>query len=337
MNALDPTTVRLSPHFLLSDFLGNHSVFTRGLSNVFQDPTGVKLREGEHLCEMLLEPLLSKYGPMSISYGYISPSLSKEIVSYQNPNTPSYHRWDKGAAADVLIHSQIKRRSPIEVAHDIDTAHAYSRMITYSESPFICVATQLSEKDQPRKAFYENRYCGEKGAKPLFIKKSATEAGRRKQSESLGLTTDWRGAGYPTYHGGGIRQLHHYRASRYSVVSDFLYSTHAIRTGVANLPNLKQDYDRFIAAGSAYDALLTILDVPRLNIVQAFESRRFNKRSEYNWRERFVIDFKMPEYLEVNDAAELALKLIGKHFSAVSVDNTTDTLRVIGLDDDTAE
>ena len=175
---MDPTKVRLSPHFLLSDFMGCHSVYTKGLKNHFSDGTGGKLKEARHLCETLLEPLLAEYGPMSISYGYISPELSKAIVTYQDPTQPSYHRWDKGAAADILIHSQVRKAAPIFLAHEIDEKYDYSRMITYSESPFICVATQLSEGDKPRKAFYENRYTGEKGAKPIFIKKSATAAGR---------------------------------------------------------------------------------------------------------------------------------------------------------------
>lgn len=332
MAFIDPTTVRLSPHFLLSDFMGCHSVYAKGLKNLFVDPDGSKISEATHLCGELLEPLLSEYGPLSISYGYISPELSRAIVTYQDPDKPSYHRWDKGAAADIVIHSQVRKHAPIVTAHEIDEKYAYSRMITYSESPFICIATQLDEGDSPRKAFYENRFLGQSGAKPLFIKKSATAKGRSAQKAALPLGDDWQGAGYPTYHGGGIKQFQHYRTSRYSVASDFLYSTHAIRKGVANAPDMRRLGAIFSDAGRAYDALLKRLDVPRLSIVRGFESFRFNDYPLFSWKDHFAIDFKPPSYLSANDVAEVALTMLGEHFSAVSVDNQTDTVRVIGVD-----
>lgn len=333
MAYVDPTSVRLSEHFLLSDFMGCNSVYTKGYKNLFEDPTGGKLKEARHLCETLLEPLLAEHGPMSISYGYISPALSKLIVSYQDPTKPSYHRWDKGAAADICIHSRLRKVAPANLAHEIDAEFGYSRMITYSESPFICVATQLDEGDTPRRAFYENRYMGVKGGKPLYVKKSATVVGRSREADGLHLTHDWRGAGYPTYHGGGIKQLQHYQTSAYSVASDFLYSTHAIRKGVPNAPDMRRSADVFQRAGAAYDALLKKLDVPRLSIVRGFESFRFNDYPLFSWADTFAIDFKTPTYMTADEAADGAILLLSEHFSSVSVCNTTGNLRVIGVYD----
>lgn len=332
MAYIDPTTVRLSEHFLLSDFLGCHSVFTKGLKNLFVDPDGSKLAEAQHLCETLLEPLLAEYGPLSISYGYISPELSRAIVAYQDPDKPSYHRWDKGAAADVIVHSWVAKEAPIYLAHWIDENLGYSRMITYSESPGICLATQLSEGENYRKAFYENRYCGEKGKKPLYVKKSAIAKTRKAEGANLELPCDWRGAGYPTYHGGGIRQAQHNRISRYAVASDFLYSTHAIRKGIANAPDLRRVGEIFGDAGRAYDALLKALNVPRLSIVRGYESFRFNDYPLFSWKDHFAIDFKPPSYLTANDVADAAMKLMRDHFSAVSVNNESGTIRVVGLE-----
>ena len=334
MKPLDPTLVRLSDHFLLSDFMGNHSVYTKGYKNIFVDPDGNKLYEAKHLCETLLEPLLQQYGPISISYGYISPELSKKIVTYQDPTKPSYHRWDKGAAADIKLHYPLRTRAPIEVAHAIDSEYPYSRMITYSESPFICVATQINEGDNPRKAFYENRYCGKKGEKPLYVKKSATAAGRSNQAESLSLTHDWKGAGYPTYHGGGIRQFQHFPVSKYSVASDFLYSTHAICEGLANAPSMHRVGRIFEEAGRAYDALLKELDVPRLSIVRGYESFRFNDYPLFSWKDHFAIDFIPPAYMDANDAATAALRLMnnGAGIGGVSVDTTRGVVRIIGVE-----
>ena len=328
--SIDPTTIRLSEHFLLSDFMGCHSVFSKGHQNLFEDPDGSKLAEGMHLCETLLEPMLDTYGPMSIAYGYISPSLSQKIVSYQDPNIPSYHRWDKGAAADVCVHSWVEEQPPVKLAHDIDEHFGYSRMITYSESPYICVATQIAEGDNYRRAFYENRYLGKKGAKPQFIKKSASSAGRKKQGDAIPSSLDWKGAGYPTYHGGGIRQFQHRRVSRFSVVSDFLYSTHGIREGLANAPNLAGYMEVFQEAGEFYDKLLEVLDVPRVSIVRGFESFRFNDYPLFSWKDHFAIDFIPPEYITPVQLAEAAWST----GMLVSVGGAGDSrsVRVVGRD-----
>lgn len=332
MRYVDPTTVRLSEHFLLSDFMGCHSVFSKGLKNLFIDPDGSKLEEARHLCESILEPLLGEYGPLSVTYGYISPALSEAIVTYQDPKAPSYHRWDKGAAADIVVHSQVRKRAPILLAHDMDEAYEYSRMITYSESPCICIATQLAEGDKPRKAFYENRYTGRRGGKPEFIKKSATPAGRAKQKAALDPCMEWEGAGYPTYHGGGIKQFQHYRTSKYSLASDFLYSTHAIREGVPNAPDMRKFGAMFEAAGEAYDALLKALDVPRLSIVRGFESFRFNDYPLFSWKDQFAIDFKPPSYLKHDEVADAALALMAKgYFSGVGGDAELGVVRVTGV------
>ena len=115
------------------------------------------------------------------------------------------------------------------------------------------------------------------------------------------------------------------------MASDFLYSTHAIREGIANAPDMRRLGEIFSDAGLAYDALLKALDVPRLNIVRGFESFRFNDYPLLTPHPPLAIDFKAPEYLTANDVADVAMKLMGTHFSAVSVSNESDTVRVIGV------
>ena len=329
-SAVDPTTVRLSENFLLSDFLGNHSVYARGFQNLWEDPDGSKLREGQHLCDTLLEPIMAEYGPLSVSYGYISPALSKKIVTYQDPNAPSYHRWDKGAAADVCVHAWVEEKAPIYLAHEIDQKYGYSRMITYSESPFICVASQVSEGVSHRRAFYENRYCGKKGAKPLYIRKSASAATRKKEAEALVLAHPWEGVGYPTYHGYGVKQIQHHRVSKFSVASDFCYSHTAVSEGIANLPNLNKSLLVFEAAGAVYDALLCALDVPRLSIVRGFESFRFNDYPLFSWKDHFALEVVPPSYLTTSDIYDAVLSKRGGEVQAVGVDNVRGVARIIG-------
>lgn len=306
----DPTTVRLSKHFLLSDLLGCNSVYAKGYPNVF-DGDKKKLREGATLCEHVLEPLL-EYSRLSISYGYISPELSRLIVKYQDPNKPSYHRWDLGAACDVMLHERIALdEAPIASAFWIDENLPVSRVITYSESPFICVGSRYSEihSGDHRRALYENRYVGER--KPKYISYSDNPVTRSKQKQECQLDYDWRGAGHPTYHGGGTRQLHHIPCGDYCVISDFLYSEEAVTEGYKNVPT-QRGMVKFQRAGELYDGLLNLLDIRRLSIVRGYESPTWAD-SRHNWLDGVYLVVIPPEGIDHNDVAEAARSLPGVH------------------------
>lgn len=275
----DPRFIRLSKHFLLSDLVGCNSVYTEGYANVW-DGDEKKLREGRALCEELLEPLLEEYGPCSVSYGYVSPALSQKIVKYMDPTKPSYHRWDDGAAADVCFHDWVAQphpdSAPVFLAHEIDAGYDYSRMITYSESPFICLATKTCElkTHNPRKAFYENRYHGSPKEKPEYITKSKDFKQRVRDGANIHLKHDWRGAGYPTHHGGGRKQAHHHRVSKYSVLSDWLYDGGYVNRGQRNMPILSRTLAPFSRVGGLYDELLGVLGVKRISIPQGWAAGR---------------------------------------------------------------
>lgn len=312
-----PTTVdpflRVSPHFVLADFLGNHSVYSRGLRNMMpiDYSTDMKLANLRALCTRALEPIMAKWGGLSVSYGYIASEVSREIVKYQDPYKPSHHRFDLGAAADICVHRWVQdefvtledlflpesaRSSPIALAHGIDQEGIpYSRLITYSESPYICIAVSAEEveKDQPRKAFYENRYQGNKGFKPEYIQLSNQRARNThfEQLQRLGLEAPWRGHGYPTYHGGGRRQFQHMRVSKYTMVSDFLFDLKSISTGEKNIPALSYGdvEDSFAAAGLVYDWLIVHLEIPRASIVSGYVSHHSRFMDpENDWRERHI-------------------------------------------------
>ena len=306
----DPTTVRLSEHFLLSDFMGCNSVYAKGYPNVFDgDPK--KLREGKTLCQEVLEPLLA-YSHLSISYGFISPDLSRLIVKYQDPDKPSYHRWDAGAACDVVLHDRdALNEPPIFSAFWIDENLPVSRVITYSESPYICVGSRYEEvhKGDHRRALYENRYVGER--KPKYIAYSNSPTARRRQKQDCVLEFDWRGAGYPTYHGGGTQQLHHIRTSDFTMLSDFLYSEEAVTNGYANTPT-QRGMKKFRRAGALYDALLRALDIRRLSIVRGYESPSWSD-SRHDWARGIYLVVIPPEGTDPQDVADAAAELPGVH------------------------
>lgn len=309
----DPRRIRMSKHFVLSDFLGNHSVYSQGLPNLLDrsDPgIEVKIGNAVTLCECALEPLLQEYGAMSISYGYISPEVSARIVKYQDPDKPSHHRWDLGAAVDVCMHNWVAgnfktagelyfpedaRSSPVALAHWINYADIpYSRLITYSESPYLCIAVSEREArmQAPRKAFYENRYTGVPKGKPDYRQYSTPKA-KNDALDALqthGLPVDWRGKGYPTYHGGGRQQYQHMRVSAYTMVSDWLFDLKSISEGHKNIPslNLESVQDSFAAAGIVYDWILDHLGIPRASIIEGYVSHlnpSFDKNND--WRSEF--------------------------------------------------
>jgi hypothetical protein len=284
---MDATQVRLSDHFLLSDLLGCDSVYRNGHANKVTRADSKKIREGEYLCEHLLERILEDQGPLSIGYGYVSPALSKHIVRYQDPNKPSYHRWDLGAACDIIVHDWVQMgvkghegddpdSAPIYLAHWIDEYFEYSRMITYSESPYICVATRSYEP--ARRAFYENRYEGKPGAKPRFITKSKDATRRIEEGATLELDHDWQGQGWPSYHVAGRRGYEHIRLGRYVMLTDILYSPSYVQSGIRNRPPTSRDNVFWKCAADAalvLDYVMSHLGT-RVSVVRGFESGGYN-------------------------------------------------------------
>jgi hypothetical protein len=326
---VDPRNVRLSKHFLLSDLMGCHSIYSRGFANEWDDPTGSKLAEAENLAQNILEPILLAYGPISISYGYISPELSRSVVAYQDPNKPSYHRYDDGAAADICVHrwvqqSKDNKSAPIMLAHKIDReGPPYSRLITYSESPYICIAGKVAETEarKHRQAFYENRFTGKQRTKPLFVTMSKDMLRRREQRLSP-PGVNWRGAGYPTYHGGGIRQSQHIRTSKYTMLSDWLFNIGSIRHGIKNMPLVTEEsMKQFKYVGAVYDRILDTLETARISIVQGWAGPQF-KLSDYedfHWSDkRFAFIIAAPH---LDDASV---------YDAISEQQEVETAEAVG-------
>jgi hypothetical protein len=284
----DPTKIRVSKHFILSDFLGNHSVYTRGIPNMLDphDPElPLKMANLHALCDEFLEPFLEQAGPLSISYSYITPELSDEIVHYQDSRKPSHHQFNLGAAADIISHEWVNAdpeddsatSAPVMLAHEIaSSGYPLSRLITYSESPYLCVAVSASEvaEGKPRGAFYENRYTGHKGEKPDYRKypSPAAKHGALAALVKEGLSHGWRGQGYPSYHGHGRRQYHHIRVSDYSMLSDWLFDLQSVANGAKNIPNVQNPnlMESFYLAGDLYDSLIKEGGHNRYSIISGY-------------------------------------------------------------------
>lgn len=328
MGQLTPSRTRLSSHFLLSDVMGCSSIYSRGLANVFDKKPGVdeRLTNLRALCENALEPIIATVGSVSVTYGFISPEISRELVTYQDWRKPSHHRADLGAAVDIIPHHYVLQSSangaekhsgaPIMFALEHMQDLPLSRLITYSESPCICVAVSAEEvaEGRPRGAWYENRYAGNTGAKPDYRKYPSEQARKRAFANlcECGLDHRWTGKGHPTYHGGGRRQLHHIRASRYTMVTDFLYDEHFVRSGIRNQPSLDNPLVReaFTIAGKAYDYLLQVTGLPRLSIVSGYTSHLSRDWIEgRDWRGPDIsFEIVPPQYIAPADFVKLYWK-----------------------------
>lgn len=257
------------------------------------DNDDIRIRNGRALCNEILEPILARFGPISISYGLISPQHSRDTVTYMDPNEPSHHRWDKGAAADIIVHKWVQglpnipsmaqlfanentRTSPALLAHELhDMNLPFSRLISYSESPYLCIAASAEEiaNGKPRKAFYENMYEGVPKRKPRYTQ-MASDAAKAKRFEELqvdGLEHPWQGEGYPTHHGGGRRKLQHIRVSKYTMALDWMREYENLNS-IPTIPKLSQDCvaDRFAVAGMLYDLIVDRLGVKRLSVITGY-------------------------------------------------------------------
>ena len=90
------------------------------------------------LCETILEPVLKRYGPLEITYGFASPALSRQIPANTAPALDQHASCEKngrgklickrlGAAVDFLIPNS----SSIEVAIWIAENLPFDRLYFY--------------------------------------------------------------------------------------------------------------------------------------------------------------------------------------------------------------
>jgi hypothetical protein len=324
MKALDPTRMCFGD-MLLSEFVGNHSVYYYGYANPVQtDVWGadttvhrgwIRLAQLVHGVRAALESDSELPTTVfTISYGWIHPRLSEKIVKWKPGSQPSYHRWDEGAAVDINFHhttfgpqyfagdmdneqSAWQRLSPLGIATLINTPpgrfQSLDRTITYSESPYICIACAPLSLYPGRGKWYENRWMGNIGSKPRYINHCSDARDIETAAVPSPLEEDWRGTGHPTYHGHGKLQYHHIRTSLYTMMSDWLYDRDKVHFGEANrMPTsmVRYDYIKNMMhyAGRAYDVLQALAN-SHLPIIEGIVMGNRTSNWEENGRWSFTI------------------------------------------------
>ena len=110
--------VRLSPNFFMRDFLYSEIASFYGLSNIPDDPH-LAIAAGRKLCEEALEPLMARFGRISIRSAYRSPEVNRfgnehNLSCASNDSNFGGHIWDRrtaeggiGATASIIVHALI--------------------------------------------------------------------------------------------------------------------------------------------------------------------------------------------------------------------------------------
>lgn len=295
------SSVRLSKHFTLLDFLHGHTLYSGHYPLHPNDIPPGCIRTGQRLCEELLEPIIRMWGPISIANGFIPRSL---LSSRWTP-----HSWypADGAAADIAVHDWVNAGyAPIKLVESmVMRALPYERLITYAGSEFICVSAGRSPKN--RGAVYENvRVPGQ--ASPRFIVHSR---GGKPPELPMEDRPDWRREeNEPIYH--TMRQLRpqHLRVSRYFTALDFCRDEPAIEAGRAWVPRFATPslVDACRCVGEVLDTI--VRQVGRISIVRGIT--RPDKGASHSWDgPELSVDFLLPMGADVPSARHAAILSMG--------------------------
>ena len=153
--------LRLSKNFLLLDFLYDQSTMdcvvhcgdqlSREVDSKLVEGSEVVV-EGRYLCKTILDRIVEKHGPVSISAGLWFQDLPKQREAHDKGNP--VHRWSQeyGAAADVVVHSWVNQnKSPKGFKRALPGSNIeYHRFLRYSGSEFICLASRSQGNEYGR-------------------------------------------------------------------------------------------------------------------------------------------------------------------------------------------
>ncbi|MDB5540886.1 MAG: hypothetical protein JWQ89_2613 [Devosia sp.] len=119
MKALeDLGRVRLSENFFMRDFLHSEIASFYGIPNIPDDPD-LAIAAGRRLCEEALEPLMARFGRISIRSAFRSVEVNRfgnehDLNCGRNEANFAGHIWDRrdarggmGATACVIVHALI--------------------------------------------------------------------------------------------------------------------------------------------------------------------------------------------------------------------------------------
>lgn len=138
---------------MLSDFLYSAKAVIVGIPNC-PPLDGPEIEALKGLAEHILDPVVDKFGPLSITYGYTCPELHAKLYGANSRHgvhdcVPAKAKGaELAAAADILVHKMIDltKDEPREVLFWIKDNCEFDRLILYPGSEIICTAWA----DKPR-------------------------------------------------------------------------------------------------------------------------------------------------------------------------------------------
>lgn len=96
------TRQRVSKNFILRDFLYSSTSDYFGVSNKPSDMPEQVVASAKALCEVLLEPILAKFGRFFITYAYQSRKIMDTMFPQIKPTGSSPHHWDRGTYGNKI-------------------------------------------------------------------------------------------------------------------------------------------------------------------------------------------------------------------------------------------
>jgi hypothetical protein len=151
---------------MLSDFLYSEAAAKKGIANVPPTFDGMEVESIKKLCENILDPVVDRFGAISITYGYVSPALHKATFPGSKPSihncSPSGGAY-LGAACDFQHHNtEVSHRDILFWIADNCT---YDRLILYPGSTIICVAWSDKPRSHCRQQVFPDAF-----SRPVYVK-----------------------------------------------------------------------------------------------------------------------------------------------------------------------
>ncbi|WP_310482177.1 hypothetical protein, partial [Chamaesiphon sp. VAR_48_metabat_403] len=163
---LRPQSIRVGRNFMLSDFLYSEAAAKKGIANVPPTPDGMEVASIRGLCEHILDPVVDRFGAISITYGYVSDALQKATYPAWKPsihNCKPCNGAYLGAACDFQPHNT--EFSHQDILRWIAANCTYDRLILYPGSTIVCVAWSDRPRSHCRQWVYPDAF-----SRPVYVK-----------------------------------------------------------------------------------------------------------------------------------------------------------------------
>lgn len=296
--------MRLSTHFVMSDFLQSPALYNSRMSMTLADVTPEHKRNGMHLCA-LLEDLMVDHGPVSVAAGF----CPRRVLGNGHPDS-SPHAWDdRKASADVSFHHWVnKGKAPIELVKRMDTTYQFHRMITYAGSEFICVTAERKSGGAHRHAVFEN--LRQPGQPHKFIRWASSHSQWNFVRNTIPERPDWRRDEHERPSNSPELRSHHIRVGQFFTLLDFCRSPYAYESGKPWVipPGHEPQTAYARQAAEILDPLVQALG--RVSVIRGLMPRSLADREEtpeiWTWRSGVAaVEVLFPQHVDPNQALDV--------------------------------